>query len=74
MKRKIKINTTSDRIRPKNSEVDRLCASNKKAIKYLKWKPLFVGKLGFKKALIQTIKWHEKENFSDKKVSNKYVI
>ena len=39
MQRNIKIIKNSERIRPEKSEVDRLCASNRKAKKLLKWKP-----------------------------------
>ena len=33
-----------ERIRPNNSEVNRLCGSNKKLKKILNWKPVYVGK------------------------------
>jgi len=74
MNRKIKIRKTFERTRPKKSEVNRLCASNKKAIKDLKWKPKFSGKSGFKKALVKTIRWYEKEILLNKEDLNKYVI
>lgn len=74
MNRKIIIKKGFERTRPINSEVNRLCASNKKAIQDLKWKPKFSGNSGFKKALIKTINWHEKQNYLNKKKINKYVI
>ena len=74
MQRDVKFTKISERIRPKKSEVDRLCASNKKAKKLLKWKPKFVGKKGLKEALIKTIDWYEK-NSNTKEFGNKsYVI
>ena len=45
------------RVRTKNSEVDRLFASNLKAKKLLKWKPEFGGVNGFKEGLEKTITW-----------------
>ena len=45
------------RVRAKNSEVNRLLASNAKAKKILKWKPEYGGIKGFKKGLEKTINW-----------------
>ena len=47
------------RIRAKNSEVNRLLASNSKAKKLLKWKPEHGGLKGFKKGLEKTINWFD---------------
>ena len=47
------------RVRAKNSEVDRLFASNSKAKKILKWKPEHGGLKGFKKGLEKTINWFD---------------
>ena len=41
------------RIRPKNSEVNRLLASTKKAQRLLKWKPQYAGKKGFRKGIFR---------------------
>jgi NAD dependent epimerase/dehydratase len=49
-----------ERIRPKNSEVERLLACNKKAEKLLGWKPEYTGLEGFKKALKETSEWFVK--------------
>lgn len=57
---KIKIN--SNRIRPNNSEVFRLIASNKKAFKILNWKPKFTNKINFEKALRITYEWYKNPN------------
>ena len=61
------------RIRPKNSEVYRLFASNKKAKKLLDWKPKYNGREGFKKALKLTIEWYKK-NKEFRYTSSKYNI
>ena len=55
--KKIKYKIKKNRIRPKKSEVMRLLASNEKAKKLLKWKPIFSNKKGLKEGLKKTIKW-----------------
>ena len=74
MQRDIKVTKSSERIRPKKSEVNRLCASNKKAKKLLKWKPKFVGKKGLKKGLIKTIDWCRKNSNLREFGQKSYVI
>jgi len=49
----IKISSDEKRIRPKDSEVDRLFANNKKLTQSTTWQPLFTLKEG----LIETIEW-----------------
>jgi dTDP-glucose 4,6-dehydratase len=46
-----------DRIRPKNSEVERLLADNSKAKKIADWSPEYVGIEGFKLGLGATVNW-----------------
>ena len=59
--KKIKIKIDKKRLRPKNSEVDRLFSSNKKAKKILNWKPKYDGLKGFKSALKLTYNWYKKK-------------
>jgi len=47
--------SSQERLRPENSEVDRLCADNSKAQKLLGWKPQYTLKDG----LTHTIEWLE---------------
>ncbi len=54
---KIQITTDEDRFRPKNSEVERLLASNQKAKDLLGWAPDYGGRDGFRKGLIETVEW-----------------
>lgn len=63
---KKKIDSEKKRIRPKKSEVDRLCASNIKAKKILNWKPKYEGIRGFEKGLKLTIEWFKKETINEK--------
>ncbi len=53
------------RIRPENSEVERLWADTTKAKELLGWEPSYAGREGFKKGLNETIDWFTKsENLS----------
>lgn len=45
------------RIRPVNSEVERLWADNAKALRLTHWKPEYAGISGFKRGLQETIEW-----------------
>ena len=49
-----------NRIRPKNSEVERLFSDNTKAKSVLGWKPEIVGIEGFRVGLEKTIEWFSK--------------
>jgi NAD dependent epimerase/dehydratase len=53
----IKIISDEARIRPENSEVERLWADNTKARELFGWKPKFGGLDGFKRGLAETIGW-----------------
>ena len=57
MNKELEFNQSEERIRPKNSEVERLFSSNDKAKALLKWEPEYQGVEGFKKGLIETINW-----------------
>ena len=50
----------NQRVRISKSEVFRLKASNKKAIKFIQWKPKYSGYKGLYKALKLTYGWYEK--------------
>jgi len=54
---KLNLATDSKRIRPENSEVERLWADNSKAKKLAGWKPAYGQGEGFKKGLQETIDW-----------------
>lgn len=57
MHTEIKIENENKRMRPQNSEVERLWADNSRAIKELSWNPKYTGKEGFIKGLKETIEW-----------------
>jgi len=57
MNAEIEIITDENRLRPVNSEVERLWADNTKAQKLFKWKPRYGGRDGFKRGLAETAEW-----------------
>lgn len=57
MDKNISIETENQRLRPDNSEVERLWACNQKAKELLNWKPHFGDKEGFKRGLQETVEW-----------------
>ena len=58
---KIKIKIEKKRIRPLQSEVDRLRCDNKLIIKKSKWRP----KISFEEGLKKTIHWIKSKDFSE---------
>jgi NAD dependent epimerase/dehydratase len=56
-----KIIIDETRVRSKKSEVFRLLASDIKAKKLLQWEPKYKGIAGFKKGLVKTIDWFNKQ-------------
>jgi dTDP-glucose 4,6-dehydratase len=57
MNAQIEIVTDEARLRPENSEVERLWASNARAAQLFGWKPEFGGPDGFKRGLAETVHW-----------------
>ena len=65
----VEIVTDESRFRPTGSEVERLWADNSKAKELIGWTPVFAGKSGFKRGLLETANWFSKsENLSQYKV------
>jgi len=59
----IEMVTDQQRMRPENSEVDRLWCANEKALRMLDWRPGYAGLDGFRRGLAQTVDWFmEPEN------------
>lgn len=53
----IEIITDQQRLRPRDSEVERLFADHQKARKQLNWHPEYLGLEGFKRGLTETAAW-----------------
>ena len=53
----IEIITDEARMRPENSEVERLWADNTKAKKLFDWQPRYGGREGFRRGLAETAEW-----------------
>lgn len=53
----IHVLTDEQRLRPEKSEVDRLWASNAKAVELLGWQPAYGGQEGFRRGLRDTVEW-----------------
>ena len=65
MNTEIEIITDEVRLRPENSEVERLWADNTKASQLLGWRPSYGGREGFKRGLTETAEWFSRpENLS----------
>lgn len=57
MSEEIEIVTDEARLRPNNSEVERLWADNSKAKQLFNWQPAYGGREGFKRGLAETADW-----------------
>jgi nucleoside-diphosphate-sugar epimerase len=57
MKADIEVEREAQRIRPENSEVERLWADNRKAHKLTGWVPGYGGVEGLKRGLRETVAW-----------------
>ncbi|MDA2929378.1 NAD-dependent 4,6-dehydratase LegB [Acidobacteria bacterium AH-259-O06] len=57
MNAEIEIITDEARLRPENSEVERLCADNTKAKQLFGWQSLYGGREGLKRGLAKTAEW-----------------
>ena len=67
----IEISSNEDRLRPINSEVERLWADNSKALELFNWQPQYAGVEGLRCGLQKTVKWFsEAENLNFYKVAD----
>ena len=66
--------TDIQRVRPENSEVERLWASNAKALELFGWQPQYGGRVGLMRGLAETIEWFLAPSNLSKYKSNIYNI
>ena len=57
MNTEIEVIADESRIRPENSEVERLWADNTKAKRLFNWQPTYGGRDGFKRGIVETADW-----------------
>jgi dTDP-glucose 4,6-dehydratase len=74
MQASVEIRTEGQRLRPKDSEVERLWADNSKAKKLLGWEPVYGGADGFRRALGETIEWFTEPANLERYRSDRYAI
>jgi len=66
--------TDSERLRPADSEVERLLACNKRAQALLGWTPEFSGETGLRRGLDRTIRWFREPANLDRYRSDGYAV
>ena len=70
----VEVATDEDRLRPEQSEVERLWASNEKARRLLGWEPKYGGSDGFRRGIEVTVDWFsDPSNWSGLR-SDRYVV
>ena len=74
MKVQVETKKEDERVRPENSEVERLWACNLKAKEILGWAPVYGGRAGFVKGLEETTAWFSNANNLKSYKSNIYNI
>ena len=74
MNTEVVIVTDEARMRPENSEVERLWADNGKAKNLLGWQPAFAGREGFKRGIGETVDWFTKTSNLSRYKADRYNI
>jgi nucleoside-diphosphate-sugar epimerase len=74
MQKEINLVSESIRIRPKNSEVNRLYGENNLIKDLTNWSPKFSGKDGFRKGILKTVDWFLKDSNTQFYKFNEYNI
>ena len=70
----VTVECDEQRLRPENSEVERLLASNEKARKLLGWQPEYAGRNGLRKGLKLTYDWFSQASNLKKYKVHRYNI
>ena len=74
MGKRVAIECEDERIRPANSEVERLCADNAKAHRLLGWQPQFAGREGLRRGLKITVDWFSDPANQARYRNDRYMI
>jgi hypothetical protein len=70
----IEMEVDKERIRPINSEVERLWSENSKALNTFDWIPEYAGVSGLREGLIRTIEWFKLESNMKKYKTGMYNL
>ena len=70
----VEVVSSEVRMRPKDSEVDRLLAANERAKDLLDWTPEFGGLQGFRRGLEATISWFSNPENMKRYAPTKYIV
>lgn len=74
MDTEIEIETDRGRLRPKDSEVERLWADNSKAKRLFDWSPAYGGLEGFRRGIAETVVWFSKPGALSSYKADRYNI
>ena len=74
LNKEVIIKTDSDRVRPENSEVDRLYADTTKAKRLLDWDPRYTKLDGFKNGIEKTVEWFNKPGILERYKTDIYNV
>ncbi|MEM8970649.1 MAG: NAD-dependent 4,6-dehydratase LegB [Pseudomonadota bacterium] len=74
MRKEISVVQDQQRMRPKNSEVERLFASTKKISELTDWQAEFSGKEGFERGIIETVSWFKESANLNKYNNTSYTL
>ena len=70
----ITVERENERVRPEQSEVQRLLADNAKAIRICGWAPQYNSIDGFKKGLTETVAWMVRPENLEKYKTDQYNV
>jgi dTDP-glucose 4,6-dehydratase len=74
MQREVSISSEAQRLRPKDSEVERLWADNSKALDKLDWQPAYAGLEGLKNGLQHTVSWLQQSTNLQRYKADRYNV
>ena len=70
----IEVVTDTQRLRPSNSEVERLFAGTEKAQRLFGWSPDYAGRDGFRRGLVATAEWFQRPGHLSRYKASQYNI
>jgi len=74
MESRARIVTEAQRLRPGNSEVERLCCDNAKARQLTGWRPEYHGEEGLRRGIAATVEWFSRPGIMDLYKTDRYNV